>query len=147
MYENPYATEYSTTATATTPSVLGLTAGASTFYIQEFGTDADGSAMNAFVTSGDFDIQDGQELLHIGRGIPDFQDLAGSVDLELKFKTYPASSTSMTSTVTVSTSTTKFDIRGRGRQGQLTIRSDAVGDNWRFGTLRLDVNQMEVDNG
>jgi len=139
VYENPYATEYSTTATATTPSVLGLTAGASTFYIQEFGTDADGSAMNAFVTSGDFDIQDGQELLHIGRGIPDFQDLAGTVDLELKFKTYPASSTSMTSTATVSTSTTKFDIRGRGRQGQLTIRSDAVGDNWRFGTLRLDV--------
>ena len=139
VYEFPYATEYSTTATATTPSVLGLTAGASTFYIQEFGTDADGAALDAFVTSGDFDIQDGQELLHIGRGIPDFQNLSGTVDVELKFKTYPASTNSITKTSTVSTTTTKFDIRGRGRQGQLTIRSDAVGDNWRFGTLRLDV--------
>ena len=115
------------------------TDGATTFYRQEFGVDADGSALDAFVTSGDFDIQDGQELLHIGRGIPDFQNLSGTVDVELKFKTYPSSSTSITTTSTVSTSTTKFDIRGRGRQGQLTIRSDAVGDNWRFGTLRLDV--------
>jgi len=139
VYEYPYATEYSKTAIATTPSVLGLTDGASTFYIQEFGVDADGSALDAYVTSGDFDIQDGQELLHIGRGIPDFQNLSGTVDVELKFKTYPASSTSITKTSTVSTSTTKFDIRGRGRQGQLTIKSDAVGDNWRFGTLRLDV--------
>ena len=30
-------------------------------------------------------------------------------------------------------------MRGRGRQGQLKIESDALGDNWRFGTLRLDV--------
>tara|TARA_R100001530_G_scaffold19897_1_gene16677 strand:+ start:407 stop:2236 length:1830 start_codon:yes stop_codon:yes gene_type:complete len=139
VYEYPYATEYSTTATATTPSILGLTAGASTFFIQEYGFDADGAALDAHVTSGDFDIQDGQELLHIGRGIPDFQNLAGTVDVELNFKTYPASSTSITKTSTISTTTTKFDIRGRGRQGQLTIKSDAIGDNWRFGTLRLDV--------
>ena len=139
VYEYPYATEYSKTAVATTPSVLGLTDGATTFYRQEFGVDADGAALDAFVTSGDFDIQDGQELLHIGRGIPDFQNLAGTVDVELKFKTYPSSSSSITKTSTVSTTTTKFDIRGRGRQGQLTIRSDAIGDNWRFGTLRLDV--------
>jgi len=139
VYENPYATEYSSTATATTPNILGLTPGASTFYIQESGFDADGQAMTAFVTSGDFDIQDGQQLLHIGRGIPDFQNLAGSVDLSLTFKTYPSSSTSIVKTSTVSTTTTKFDIRGRGRQGQLKIESDAIGDNWRFGTLRLDV--------
>ena len=71
--------------------------------------------------------------------VPDFQDLAGTVDVELKFKTYPNSTTSITTSSTVSTTTEKFDIRGRGRQGQLTIRSNAVGSNWRFGTLRLDV--------
>ena len=65
VYEYPYATEYSTTAFGTNPSVLGLTAGATTFYQHEFGTDADGQALNCFVTSGDFDIQDGQQLLHI----------------------------------------------------------------------------------
>ena len=40
---------------------------------------------------------------------------------------------------TVTPTTTKIDTRGRGRQGNLLISSDAVGDNWRFGTLRLDV--------
>ena len=40
---------------------------------------------------------------------------------------------------TVTPTTTKIDTRGRGRQGNLLISSNAVGDNWRFGTLRLDV--------
>jgi hypothetical protein len=39
---------------------------------------------------------------------------------------------------TVTPTTTKIDTRGRGRQGNLLISSNAVGDNWRFGTLRLD---------
>ena len=33
----------------------------------------------------------------------------------------------------------KFDLRGRGRQANIKIASDATGDNWRYGTLRLDV--------
>jgi hypothetical protein len=40
---------------------------------------------------------------------------------------------------TVTPTTTKIDTRGRGRQGNLLISSNATGDNWRFGTLRLDV--------
>ena len=139
VYEFPYATKYSTTATATTPTVLGLTNGASTFYQQESGTDDDGVALTAFITSGDFDIGDGQQLLHIGRGIPDFKNLVGSVDMALTFKTYPASSTSVVKTSTVVPTTTKFNLRGRGRQANLKITSDALSDNWRFGTLRLDV--------
>ena len=39
----------------------------------------------------------------------------------------------------VTPTTTKIDTRGRGRQGNVLITTDAVGDNWRFGTLRLDV--------
>ena len=34
---------------------------------------------------------------------------------------------------------TKSDTRGRGRQANLLISSDSVGDKWRFGTLRLDI--------
>jgi hypothetical protein len=40
---------------------------------------------------------------------------------------------------TVTPTTEKIDTRGRGRQGNVTISSDAIGDSWRFGTLRLDV--------
>jgi len=63
----------------------------------------------------------------------------GSVDIDLTFKTYPASSTSIVKNSTIVPTTTKFDLRGRGRQANLKITSDALSDNWRFGTLRLDV--------
>ena len=61
------------------------------------------------------------------------------MDVTLKFKTYPNSTNSTTVTRTVVPTTEKFDIRGRGRQANIKIESDATGDDWRYGTLRLDV--------
>jgi hypothetical protein len=139
VYEKPYAGYYSTTNIGTTPVVLGVTAGASNIYQQETGTNDVSAAINAFIESGDFDIADGQPFLHIGRGIPNFKGLTGSVDLTLKFKTYPSSTTPTSITRTIVSTTEKFDLRGRGRQANIRIDSDAVGDNWRYGTLRLDV--------
>jgi len=139
VYEKPYASYYVPTNTGTTPAVLGVTAGASNIYQQETGTDNVSVAIDAYIESGDFDIADGQPFLHIGRGIPNFKDLAGSVDLTLTFKTYPSSTTPTTVTRTVVPTTEKFDIRGRGRQANIKVQSDAIGDNWRYGTLRLDV--------
>ena len=97
------------------------------------------AAITAFIESGDFDIADGQPFLHIGRGIPNFKDLAGSLDLTLKFKTYPSSATPTSITQTIVATTEKFDLRGRGRQANVRIESNDTGDNWRYGTLRLDV--------
>ncbi len=211
VYELPYATEYEPTVNGTVPTVLGLTDGASSVYVHEEGTDDDISAMRCTLQSGDFDIEDGQQLLSISRFIPDFKEQKGSADVLLSFKDYnsitnettlngaisaaatsviltdatsfPSSGTILIgaelitytgktantltgcsrgtsnttaathvddkkvinySTVrinlsTVTPTTTKIDTRGRGRQGNLLISSDAVGDNWRFGTLRLDV--------
>ena len=139
VYQKPYATEYSTTATANNNVINGLTAGATTLYQHETGNDNVTTAINAFIESGDFDIADGQPFLHIGRGIPNFKDLTGSVDLKINFKTYPSSTTTTSVTRTVVPTTEKFDIRGRGRQANIRIDSDAVGDKWRYGTLRLDV--------
>jgi len=138
VYQQPYATKYFPNNTATTPTVKGLTAGASTFYEHEVGFDDDGTAMTAFITSGDFDIQDGQQMLSISRGIPDFKDQVGDAFVKLGFKSFP-SETASTISRTVNTNTTKFDLRGRGRQANVDIRSTDVGANWRYGTLRLDV--------
>jgi hypothetical protein len=138
VYQQPYATKYFPNNTATTPTVIGLTAGATTFYEHEVGFDDDGTAMTAFITSGDFDIQDGQQMLSISRGIPDFKDQVGDATIKLGLKSFPSqNSTDISRTIT--TNTTKFDLRGRGRQANVDIRSTDVGANWRYGTLRLDV--------
>ena len=213
VYDAPYATEYDSTANGTTPTVKGLTDGSSNVYVHESGTDDVISAMDCFLQSSDFDINDGQQLLSISRFIPDFKDQTGNTEVLLSFKDYnsvtnettlngaitsssstdditltsaanfPSSGTILIGTElitytsksgnvlggtitrgtnsttasthlddrkvtnysnvrinlsTVTPTTTKIDTRGRGRQGNLLISSNAVGDNWRFGTLRLD---------
>jgi len=40
---------------------------------------------------------------------------------------------------TVTPSTTKVNTRGRGRQANILISSEALNDTWRFGTLRLEI--------
>jgi len=213
VYDLPYATEYLPTTNGTTPTVLGLTDGASRVYVHESGFDDVIDPITCSLQSGDFDIQDGEQLLSISRFIPDFKQQKGNTEVLLSFKDYnsitnettlngaigsgaltsitltdstnfPSSGTilidaeliSYTSksgnvlngTITrgvngttdaahiddkkvinytsvrvnrstVTPTTTKIDTRGRGRQGNLLISSRAVGDNWRFGTLRLDV--------
>ena len=40
---------------------------------------------------------------------------------------------------TVSSTTNKVDTRARGRLVALKIENDAVGETWRYGTLRVDI--------
>ena len=75
VFQFPLATEYLPNTTAnTTPTVIGLSNGASSYYKQEFGTEADGEAMQSFIQSGDFNIDEGgEQLMRIARFIPDFR--------------------------------------------------------------------------
>ena len=215
VYQVPYASEYSPTVIGDTPTVLGATDGSSIIYQHEEGTDNDTEAMECFLQSGDFDIEDGQQVLSISRYIPDFKDQEGSAEVLLTFKDFSQTTsttalknaiTSTTSTSditlkksanfpaegtvligtelisytsnntttgvlsgigraasgstatkhasnkkvtnytnvrinrsTVTPTTTKIDTRGRARQANVVISSTAVGDKWRYGTLRLDV--------
>ena len=139
VYQKPYATKYIPTDTPTTPTVLGISNGASLLYEHEQNFNDDQSPMTAFIESGDFDIQDGQQLLSINRAIPDFKDQVNSLDLSLTFKSFPNSSSAVTATRSVNSSTEKVDVRGRGRQTKVKIESNTLNDNWRYGTLRLDI--------
>jgi hypothetical protein len=138
VYQRPYATKYETGTTGNTPTVLGVTAGASLLYEHEQGVNDDQSAMTAFITSGDFDIQDGQQILSIAKGIPDFKNQAGSATMTMGFKSYP-SETGTTIDRSVDTTTKFFNLRGRGRQANVKITSNTLDSDWRYGTLRLDV--------
>ena len=141
VFQNPLATEYLTnTASNTTPTVIGLSNGASNHYKQEFGTDANGSSIQAFIQSGDFNIDEGgEQLMRIARIIPDFRDQSGDLDITWSFKNYPYGNVVSQTALTVATTDTKKDMRGRGRQANFKITSNTSGGNFKMGTFIMDI--------
>ncbi len=141
VFQFPLATEYlPNTAANTTPTVHCLSNGASNYYKQEFGTEADGSAMQSFIQSGDFNIDEGgEQLMRIARFIPDFRDQTGNVSVTWSFKNYPYGNVISQTALTVQTTDTKKDMRGRGRQANFKIESNTSGGNFKMGTFTMDV--------
>ena len=162
VFELPYATEYNKTALPNFP-IQGITNtyGASTYYAQEIGVDQVNSSgttsIDAFIQSGDYDIAnrssglgmqtgvadfrgDGEFIMSVKRFIPDFQLLEGNSKITLLLNDYPNNTASGSSLgpFTVTSSTDKVDTRARARLVALKIECDAVGETWRYGTLRLD---------
>ena len=139
VFQFPIATEYFPNSTSNaTPTVIGLTQGRSKMYRHETGTNADGAAINAYIESGDSDIQDGQDIMFVRRYIPDFKNQSGNLIMTLKTRQYPGGIQTTASTATVTNSTTKVDTRARGRQLAVRIESNTTGAAWRYGTLRID---------
>jgi len=143
--------------------IQGITAeyGASTYYEHEKGVDQVNSSgttsINAFIQSGDYDIAsrssglgiqtgvadfrgDGEFIMSVKRFIPDFQILEGNSKITLLLNDYPnnTASSSPLGPFTVSSTTDKVNTRARARLVALKIENDAVGETWRYGTLRLD---------
>jgi len=155
VFNLPYATDYGSTTTPNFP-IQGITNkyGASTYYAQETGTDQINSSgttsIDAFILSGDFEITnnnniadftgDGEYIMSVKRFIPDFKILTGNSKITLYLNDYP-SETAVSSSLgpfTISTTTDKIDTRARARFVSIQIANDAVGETWRYGTLRLD---------
>lgn len=144
VFAKPYATDYSATSTATaTPTVQGVSSGRGSLYAQETGNNANGVALPANITSGDFFLDAGEDLMSISRFIPDFKNLDGTVNVTLQLTNYPAASKtgSPLGPFPITSSTTKRDCRARARQVALYIASSALNDAWRFGTFRADLQK------
>ena len=163
VFNAPYATEYTDTATPVFPSILGITNlyGASMYYAHETGTDQVNSSgttsIDAFIRSGDWDITsrksalgqatgvadyrgDGEYFMSVRRFIPDFKYQTGNAQVTLFVSSYPddVAVSSPLGPFTITTSTDKVDTRARGRLVSVQIANTAVGESWRYGTLRLD---------
>ena len=113
VYQVPYATEYSPTVTGDTPTVLGATDGSSIIYQHEEGTNNDTAAMECFLQSGDFDIEDGERVLSISRYIPDFKDQEGSAEVLLTFKDFSqtTSTTALKNAISSTSSTSDITLK------------------------------------
>jgi len=163
VFDLPYATEYDSTAIPNFP-IQGITAtyGSSTYYAHETGTDQVDSSgttsIDAFIQSGDFDISarrsalggttgladlrgDGEFIMSMKRFIPDFKVLTGNSKVTLLLNDYPnnTASSSPLGPFTITSSTDKVDTRARGRLLAIKIENDAIGETWRYGTLRVDI--------
>jgi hypothetical protein len=163
VFDVPYATQYNSTATPNF-SIQGITNtyGASTYYAHETGTDQINSSgttsINAFIQSGDFDIAarrsalggttgladlrgDGEFIMSMRRFVPDFQVLTGNSKVTLLLNDYPSNTaaSSPLGPFTITSSTDKVDTRARGRLLSIKIENDAIGETWRYGTLRVDI--------
>ena len=95
--------------------------------------------MTCNITSGDIDIEDGDQVYHISRVIPDFKNLTGTVNVALNFLNYPSSTTPRSFNSDVTTSTKHFSVRGRGRQSNIVLSSNTLDSDWRYGTFRYDI--------
>ncbi len=146
VFEKPYATDYEATATPAFPDILGVTNlyGASIYYAHEVGTDQVNSSgttsIDAFIRSGDFDIDDGELFMSMRRFMPDYKFLVGNSKVTLFISDYPSDvqSGSPLGPFTITTTTDKVDTRARGRLLSLKIENDAAGETWRYGSFRLD---------
>ena len=139
---NPLATEYLANSNATSFSTInGVTQGRSLIYAQESGVNADGAALTAYIQSGDGDIADGETFSFINKVIPDFQDQTGNTVITLSVKDYPNDTATVGETLTVNNTTRFVNTRIRGRQSNIKIQNNDIGDNWRFGTLRVNIKQ------
>jgi len=129
---------------------------------QEFGTDdnegADPVAIEAYITSGQFDIDDGDKFALIRRIMPDMSFEGSTATSPAATMTlYPLAnsgsgynsplsesgnsggSVTRSATVPVEAFTGQIDTRVRGRQMSVKVESSAEGVKWQLGSPRVDM--------
>ena len=111
-------------------------------YSHENGHDDDGSAMTAYIETGDIELGEGDQFWSLNRIIPDIQFRDGGssdeVTISLNGHNYPAQAQSQIATATVTSATDQAFIRGRARQVSMKVQSTGAGYGWRVGYVRLD---------
>ena len=149
IFGKPHGTEYDDDATS--DSTVGNTDGVTIYYEHETGVNqvkaGTASAIAANIQTGDFDLDhkgldgDGEFIMKVRRILPDFLSQTGNAIVTLNLKNYPSDSQASSSLgpFTATTSTTKIDTRARGRAVALKISNDGIGQHWKIGTFRLDI--------
>ena len=112
-------------------------------YNHEDGYDDDGSAMTAYIESGDLEIGDGNNFMLIDRVVPDFTFSGASpeVTMTIKGSDYPLESPSSLATATITSSTKQANVRARARHTVLRLESSSAGYGWRLGGFRFGIRQ------
>jgi len=134
-------TAWSEAPTRNVPVAAGYTS--KYLYNHETTKNDDGSAMTAYIESGDIDLDDiGDRYIFISKIIPDLA-FSGTgtqeVSVSIKGRDYPFDSLSTLSTSTITNTTQQAFIRGRARQTVVRIESSNQDMGWRLGDMRFEL--------
>jgi hypothetical protein len=119
-------------------------------YSHEDGLNADGVAMESYIQSSDFDLDEGDHFMLVRRILPDVDFTTSTaatpeVSLQIRPRNFPGGGafpdTPDTQRV-IETSVGRYSnqvfMRARARQMALKVSSDALGIQWQLGSPRLD---------
>lgn len=149
-YGNMERTAWLDTPAREFPQAANGTATSGYLYNHEDGIDDDGAAMESYIQSNDFDIEDGEQFMLTRRVIPDIGFSGSTADtpeltLEIRprsfpgsgFGTDPADAQRVVQTA-VNQYTSQVFIRARARQMAIKVMSENAGVQWQLGSPRLD---------
>jgi hypothetical protein len=120
-------------------------------YNHEFGCDADGTAMQSYIQSSDFDITDGDQFILMRRIIPDMSFQGSTATnpvayVTVKPRNFPGANYTTeankdiieAASTPVEQYTNQVFIRARARQIGFKVGSVGLGVQWQLGAPRLD---------
>jgi hypothetical protein len=122
-------------------------------YQHENGLNDDDSAMDSYIQSSDFDLDDGDNFILTRRIIPDLSfdgstTATPEATLTIRPRNFPGSTysndpadTQRVIETSVNAFTDQVFVRARARQMALKVRSDQLGVQWQLGAPRLDGRQ------
>lgn len=109
---------------------------------EEYGLDANGAALDAYVTLSPMAISKGERRSDIMGFMPDFERQTGDCLLSVLLQTYPKDAVTALGPFTINTQTTEqiLDLRESATFIGYKIESDAVGGDFRIGLCQVDSN-------
>lgn len=111
-------------------------------YQHETGVDADGLALDWYIESGFFDLENGNAGLNVDGYIPDFARQTGAIDVTLTSRDLPEDTANQdTATASIAAGDTIVDLRHFGRQSKIKLsQTSVVGGDFALGAHRLEVS-------
>lgn len=110
---------------------------------EEFGTDANGAAMQSYVTANPMNISKGDLIMDIMGFQPDFERQIGSLTLSILTSTYPddPQSTNGPYTLNAADAAPLIDMRVGTKMVGYTVQSNVIGGDYRLGLCELDIQK------
>lgn len=108
---------------------------------EEYGTDANGSALHAYITFNPMAISKGDKIMDLIGFLPDFERQTGALTLEILTQNYPddPQATAVTETLSDDDNAPLIDLRTGARLIGYTLDSNVVGGDFRVGLCQADV--------